>query len=454
MPRAAPGAFDPARIERFRYVDFHVDEHLGELRCRYALDDELEFTERIGLGRDRRWSPAAHEAARLLFLLVGVSYYKTAAPPVVDLGATAVRDGDLAFLRSFYLDGLGEFAYRNGLHLESLEITGGDAARAPVPYEAALDAPLIPFGGGIDSIVTVETVRAHHPDAALFVVSRRGDRFSAIEDAAAVTGLPVVRADRELDAQLLTSAARGFRNGHVPVTGILSGIAVLSAILEGRSAVVMSNEWSASSGNVEVGGVVINHQHSKSWAFETDFRQRLESSFERPPQYFSLLRPYSELWIAQRFSELTRYHAAFRSCNRAFHIDPAQRLGTWCGVCDKCCFVDLVLAPFMRASDLEAVFAGREPLRNDTLAPVFRTLLATSPELAKPFECVGDVQECRVAAVQARARPDRQHDVLLPRLVAELGPAAAAAEQAGARLLRPMGPSHAPEQYAPVDLLV
>ena len=90
------------------------------LTCRYELDGR-EFTERITLPAGPRWhTEAARAAARLVFLLAGVSYYKTAAPPVVDFGETALTDAEHAFLREFYLQGLGEFAYRNALDLTSL----------------------------------------------------------------------------------------------------------------------------------------------------------------------------------------------------------------------------------------------------------------------------------------------------------------------------------------------
>ena len=89
----------------------------------------------------------------------------------------------------------------------------------------------MPFGGGIDSIVSAEAVRERHPDAALFVVSKPGDRFEAIERPAEVTGLPVVRAEREVDPTVVRSTELGFLNGHVPVTGIISAIAVMAAVL-------------------------------------------------------------------------------------------------------------------------------------------------------------------------------------------------------------------------------
>ena len=170
-------------------------------------------------------------------------------------------------------------------------------------------------------------------------------------------------------------------------------------------------------------------------------------------RYFSLLRPYSELWVAERFAALPRYFRAFRSCNRAFHVDPAQRLDRWCGRCDKCCFVDLVLAPFLPAAELGAIFAGSEPLADPSLADRFRTLLATSPE-TKPFECVGDAAECRAAARLAAARPDRAGAPLLRALVAELGAEADGSPGALAPLLRPSGAHFVPDDYAPEDLLV
>jgi hypothetical protein len=283
---------------------------------------------------------------------------------------------------------------------------------------------LIPFGGGIDSIVTVELVRPH-ADAALFVVNRPGDRFDAIERPAALTGLPVVRADREIDPQLLRSRELGFLNGHVPVTGILSAIAVLAAVLDRRTSVIMSNEWSASVATIQDGDRAINHQYSKSYEFEAGFRGVLaEASAGLPsgtamPDYFSALRPRTELWIAERFAQLRQYHETFRSCNRAFHIDKSLRLDHWCGQCDKCCFIDLILAPFLPAADLQRVFGEHEPLADPALAYRFRALLGTS-DGDKPFECVGEVNECRAATLLAARRPDRAGDKLLEELAAEV----------------------------------
>jgi UDP-N-acetyl-alpha-D-muramoyl-L-alanyl-L-glutamate epimerase len=445
----------------FQYGSYELDPEHSMLTCRYSLG-EWQFEERVTFPGGGRWDhPAVAQAARLVFLLAGVSYYKTAAPPVIDLGDTAVTEAELRFLRSFYLDGLGEFAYRNELDLSGLRIDGPrldapDPAGPPADSRAATPArPLVPFGGGIDSIVTVEHVKQRTADAALFIMSRPGEVFDAIEAPAAVTGLPIVRAGREIDPQLLRSRDLGFLNGHVPVTGILSAIAVLAAVLEGRDAVIMSNEWSASIPTLEVDGRPINHQYSKSAAFEAAFRAVLDASLGTPLSYFSALRPFTELWVALRFSGLAQYHGTFRSCNRAFHLDRALRLDHWCGRCDKCCFIDLILAPFIPAAELSEIFGGREPLtdpdKSESLAGKFRALLGTLPD-SKPWECVGEVGECRAAALLAAQRPDRATYGLLQELAVEV--AVLPDLQDAAQLLLPVGEHFIPDSYAPEELLV
>jgi UDP-N-acetyl-alpha-D-muramoyl-L-alanyl-L-glutamate epimerase len=448
--------------QTFRYLGFELRPERGLLSCRYGLGG-YRFEESVTFPAGGHWdSQDVLEAARLVFLLAGVSYYKTAASSVIDLGQTPVTDRERAFLRSFYLDGLAEYAYRNNVDLSGLKIEGPTRPAAQEALGAAglgngePSHPLVPFGGGIDSIVTVELVRRHCP--ALFIVTRPGDRFEAIERPAAVTGLPVVRAERLVDAQLQHDARQpvpSFLNGHVPITGILSAIAVMAAALEGRDAVVMSNEWSASIPTLEVSGRPINHQYSKSMTFESGFRDVLADNFGRRMMYFSNLRPYSELWVAQRFAALTAYHDSFHSCNKAFYLDPAKRLDYWCGECDKCCFIDLILAPFLPGADLQRIFGGREPLsknhQDPAIADRFRTLLGTSPN-SKPFECVGEVSECRAAVLMAAQRADRAGTALLQKLAGELRNLPDIPDPAP--LLRPIGEHNIPDLYAAEDLLV
>jgi len=437
--------------DRFRYDGYTIDTAESAVVCHYAAGDQA-FTERFAFASGGDWAdPAVLAAVRILYLLAGVSYYKTSAATVIDLGELATTAQERDFLRTFYVSGLAEFAYRNGLDLGGLRVEGPDAdSVAPAAFAPSPGRPLIPFGGGIDSIVTVAALAPNHADAALCVVEPPGNRYAAIEDAAAVTGLPVTRIERTIDPLVRRSAELGFLNGHVPVTAVITAAVLVAAVLERRDAVVLSNEWSASVPTLVTNGLAVNHQWSKGEEFEFSFGEVVRAALGPDISVFSFLRPRTELWVAEQFARLPEYHRTFRSCNRAFHQSPAERLDHWCGRCDKCCFVDLVLAPFMERSELETVFAGDEPLQNPANEERFRTLLGLGAG-NKPFECVGDIDECRGALVLAAQRQDRAGNELLTRLRANLGDAAPADPTT---LLEPRGTHRIPDRYAPPDLLV
>jgi hypothetical protein len=440
--------------DRFRYESIDVDPASGDVTFRYSTSAHT-FVERYTFRPDGHWDdPAVEAAVRILFLLAGVSYYKTTAAPVIDLGELPTTAEERDFLIRYYVEGLGEFAYRNGLDLRGVQVVGPDAdpSAAQTGYDPVPGRPLIPFGGGIDSVVTVAALAPDHPEAALFVVHPPGDRFGAIEDAAAVTGLPVVHVAREIDPLVKRSDELGFLNGHVPVTAIVTAAAVVAATLGGRDAVALSNEWSASVPTLVADGTAVNHQWSKGDEFEQAFQRLIEGTVGPRLSVFSYLRPRTELWVAEQFARRGEYHRVFRSCNRAFHQDPARRLDHWCGTCDKCCFIDLVLSPSMARAELEAIFGGTEPLENLANEARFAALLGLGDD-ARPFECVGDVDECRAALFLAAERPDREEGRQLRRLRDQVALVTAAPPDA-ATLLAPRGPHHIPERYAPADLLV
>jgi len=441
--------------DRFRYESIDVDPASGGVAFRYTTPAHA-FIERYTFGPGGKWDDAAVKAAvRILFLLAGVSYYKTTAAPVIDLGELPTTTEEREFLRRYYVEGLGEFAYRNGLDLREVRVVGPELepGATQADYDPAPGRPLIPFGGGIDSIVTVAALAPDHPDAALFVVHPAGDRFAAIEDAAAVTGLPIVHVAREIDPLVRRSDELGFLNGHVPVTAIVTAAAVVAATLEGRDAVVLSNEWSASVPTLVADGVAVNHQWSKGDEFEQAFQRLVDGALGPRLSVFSYLRPRTELWVAEHFARRREFHRAFRSCNRAFHQDPASRLDHWCGTCDKCCFIDLVLSPYMARTDLETIFGGTEPLENPANEARFAALLGLGDD-ARPFECVGDLDECRAALLLAGERADREAGRQLHQLRNEVLRVSGAQRLDATTLLEPRGPHHIPERYAPADLLV
>lgn len=401
----------------FTYRDLTVDHDRQIVRCTYDACGTT-FVEELHIPGADLSLPGVDAAVLWYFFLAGISYYKTQAPSTIDLGSFQVSDEDLAFLRSFYLEGLAEFAYRNELDLRDLEFIASIAPTSPVPTEVSIEDVLIPFGGGIDSIVTVCELAPRTKRCALFVAERPGERFEAIEGPAERTGLVVQRAERLLDEKVLRSLELGYLNGHVPVTGILSAAAVITALSTGFGAVAMSNETSASVPTLEGPAGPVNHQWSKGIAFERGFRAALARRIENF-EYFSWLRNRSELSIAEVFAAHQEFHDSFRSCNRAFHQDPARRASTWCGICDKCLFVDLVLAPFMTRDELSSIFGGQEPLENPDLDAQLRVLVGASPD-PRPFECVGDLVECQEALLATARRSDRQGSVNLQRMAREI----------------------------------
>ena len=437
---------------RFVYLDpiIDPDTDLVELHYRHEGGDGVttDFVELVRFPSGGDWTaPGVAGAVRLLHLVAAVSYYKAFATPTIDLGPHGLSPSERRWLTEFYLDGLGEFAYVNDLDLSDVALIADDEPEPEMaPARPGIGRrPLMPFGGGLDSIVSLSLL----PDDAeptLFVVGRPGMAYAAIDKAASVTDLDMVRAERSLDPQVLRPTAEtGFLNGHVPITGVISAIGVLAAALGGHDALVMSNEWSASSGTLEVDGVMVNHQYSKSWAFESAFHDLVHRRVAADLHYFSILRPRTELWIAERFAELTAFHPVVHSCNRAFHADPARRLDHWCGECPKCAFIDLILSPVLTPEALGRIFdVAGEPLRRPEVAEEIRRLVGTSP-LDNPFECVGDIAECRAALRLAAARPDRADDRMLQDLAAELGPAEAGDDPD--HLRGALGPDLVPEGY-------
>ena len=203
------------------------------------------------------------------------------------------------------------------------------------------------------------------------------------------------------------------------MTAVNSAILVFAAVLLGVDQVVFSNERSASYGSLIEGTGEVNHQWSKGWAFERDFGDHVHRHVAADLHYYSLLRPLSELAVARQFARTDRYDAHFSSCNRNFHILGERPASRWCGVCPKCHFVFLALAPFMPKPRLVAIF-GRNLLDDAGQIPGYDALLEFRDH--KPFECVGEGRESRAAMAALAERPDWREDEIVERFAREIRP--------------------------------
>jgi hypothetical protein len=391
----------------------------GALSLNYTFDGGPCFEERITFPPASRLLSARQRAALervfgLLLLACGVSYYKAFAPERLRCTAFPVDPATAAFFTDFYVKGLGEFAWRNGIDLAGRFHFAADPVEAPPALHLRLPrVTCVPVGGGKDSIVTVECLKAAGEPLVLFSLGNA----VPIEATIAQAGLPAIRVTRQLDRGLFALNAAGALNGHVPITGILSMIVLACAIIVGFDAIAMSNEHSASAPNLTIRGREVNHQYSKSFEFEQAFSRLLERHVLAGVRYFSFLRPLSEVAIARRFAHHTAYFPLFRSCNTAFRQAAEEQASNWCCDCPKCRFVFLVLAPFVDRPRLVATF-GHDMLGDPAQTDGFAELCGLQRH--KPFECVGELEEsAAVMAYLAETVDWRDHAVvraLAPRL--------------------------------------
>ena len=271
-----------------------------------------------------------------------------------------------------------------------------------------------------------------------------------------MTGLPIVRVEREIDPAVRRSSELGFLNGHVPITAVITAAALVAAVLERRDAVVLSNEWSASVPTLVRDGHPVNHQWSKGTAFEVGFARLVASTLGTQLSVFSYLRCRSELWVAHAVRLAHRVPWGVPQLQSIVPPGPgaaARRVVRH--VRQVLLHRSHPLALHERRPSSAPSSAVMSPCDNPELEARFSTMLGLGPD-AKPFECVGDVDECRAALLIAAERRDRQGTPLLR----SLRSAARALSTRGGdalsvgELLAPLGPHYVPDRYAPPDLLV
>ncbi|MCC3862585.1 hypothetical protein [Pseudemcibacter aquimaris] len=382
-------------MDTFIFKSATYDETSQTIALGYAYLDGPEFSEKIhfpgakaSLNDEERH--ALDLAMRQLHLAAGISYYKAYCPRDIRVENHRMTKEEADFFFKFYRHGLGEFSVENNIDLSGV-------IRFPVTSNHHLGASdielpsssVVPIGGGKDSVVSLEVIKAagkpHH-----MIAINAGRPILEVMDAA---GGDAIHIKRTLDPALFELNEKGAMNGHVPITGILSFVMACGAILYGYDSVVMSNEGSASEGNMEFAGIEVNHQYSKSLEFELDFEEYIRLTALKNFKYFSLLRPLNETGIAALFSGLTHYFDTFKSCNRNFHIDEGERKYGWCCDCPKCRFVFLALSPFIKRDRLIDIF-GKNMLVDMTQEDGFRELCGLKGH--KPFECVGEIEECQI----------------------------------------------------------
>jgi len=367
--------------------DFNLDE-------RYHFRPTLE----IPAGPFFDWDSIPEEQLQTLAFQIGmtelVSYWKIACPKRVVVKPFALTESQKAFWKKLYYNGLGEFLYLNSITVSEEDLMEIESPRLPMSFLRRMcegmesmgswfkEQTLVPVGGGKDSVVTLECLRNEMPVIPL-IVNPRGATLKCVKTAGYKENEFIV-INRTLDPNMLQLNAEGYLNGHTPFSALLAFISILVAFGSRSKYIALSNENSANESTVP--GTNINHQYSKSIEFESDFRNYVAENLNKEVQYFSFLRPLSELQIAKLFSQCEAYHPVFRSCNAGSKTD------SWCGKCPKCLFTWIILSPFLSKEKLVAIF-GKDLMADESLRPIYEELNGTAA--VKPFECVGTVEEVR-----------------------------------------------------------
>jgi hypothetical protein len=393
------------------------DPATGKAAFSYGLAG-LRFTETLTLppGADATAavSPAFEKLLDLTAIVLGVSYFKLRAPFEIAAPEIALTDAERAFAIDVYENGLGEFYARNNLmRFGKLTLSAPQDPLATRPAPTLADRTLLPIGGGKDSLVSVDLLSHAGVAFTPFAVNPKGPILTSVD----TIGTPPVYVTRTLDPEMIRLGKEpGYYNGHVPSTAINSMIAALCALLYGYNQIVLSNERSASEGNVTFDGRETNHQYSKSLGFELLIASILSDATGGALKYFSLLRPYSEARIASLFTQESKFDHVFSSCNRNFRLTGHDG-PLWCGECPKCHFVFLIFAPFMAKDRLLAIF-GQNVLDNPANEGSLRELAGLAGQ--KPWECVGEILEAAACLYTLTRHADWHEDAVVRAVKADL----------------------------------
>ena len=293
-------------------------------------------------------------------------------------------------MKKIYFNGLCEFFYINNIksNLEDFIeiISDSDKMLSSTGFNVDSKNVIVPVGGGKDSVVTLELLKDKYNVIPL-IINPRGASLNTIK-AAGFTDNGFVEINRTIHPQLLDLNEKGFLNGHTPFSALIAFVSIMTAALTGSRYIALSNESSANEPTDKESGV--NHQYSKSFEFEKDFREYVAKFITADINYFSFLRPLNEMQIAKLFSGLQKYFQVFKSCNVVSKTD------SWCGKCPKCLFTFIILSPFINLAELVNIF-GKNMFQDSDLLTSFKEL--TGINQVKPFECVGTIDEVNLSII-------------------------------------------------------
>ncbi|MDO8583119.1 MAG: hypothetical protein Q7R51_01160 [bacterium] len=402
------------KSSKFIFKGYSSDLEKGEVLFSFGFAGEknIDFTEKISFPSVVSEIPQDLLKSILdnLMLILGISYWKLYCPKEIVIENNFLIQEQAEFWDTIYTKGLGEFFYKNKIDFRGLvNFPFVESIQGSISFPRS-ERALLGLGGGKDSIVAAEALKAQDEDFDLFTVGTSEIQ----EEVAEVIGKEPILIKRELDSKLFQlNKETGVYNGHIPVSVAYAFLGLLGSVFYDYSSIIVGNEKSANYGNVEYLGEMINHQWSKSEEFETLFNNYVRSFITEDISYSSPLRQMSELEVVKEFVKYPKYFKVFSSCNANYKINPSTPLRTsslWCGECPKCLFVFICLVAFLPKEKVLDIF-GKNLFEDESLIPLFEELIGVKD--FKPFECVGTPEEVKEALEKILGRGEFNDSILI-----------------------------------------
>ena len=384
-------------MSQFIFESYSFDPQTKRAEFNYSYDNERRFQESYIFDQvDESYDKDALERAlRLAFLLIGTSYYKTFASRDIAIKPFAINEWQAEFLNKVYQEGLSQFAFENDLTREDLAhfmATGESVQLAEYTGKGIISLQ----SGGKDSLLTAKSLQERGIKFASMYVSSSATHPSIIDQ----VGAPLTFVRRTIDRDaLLLASEEGGKSGHIPITYVITSVAIIQAILTNRDTVLLSIGHEGEEPHHIIDDLEVTHQWSKTWSAEQLLAEYVTKYISADIHVGSALRKYSELRIAELFSNKAwaDFGHDFSSCNRANYQQGADNTTLkWCGECPKCANSFLLFAPFIQPDDLKSLFNGQDLFEKSLLTDTFKGLLGIDG-VPKPFECIGEIDELRLA---------------------------------------------------------
>ncbi len=320
-----------------------------------------------------------------------VSYWKATCSPSIHVACGTLSKAQINWWKKLYYHGLGEFLYLNDIKIKQeslvrIECVKGKNLQTNERLKPKDNRLLVPIGGGKDSLASITMLSQTRDKKFYLLMNPTKAAKDSAKSAPERYGEAAVLVKRVIDPTLIALNKKGFLNGHTPFSAMLAFYATLVSVFVNTKYSCLSNEASANEPTII--GTDINHQYSKTVEFEKDFNNYLKKYISPHYVYMSLLRPLNEFQIVRIFSQREKNLSIFKSCNVGSKKD------IWCCDCSKCLFVCILLSAHIGIEKTNKVF-GESLLNKKSLKKAFLELVGHAD--TKPFECIGTIDEIRVA---------------------------------------------------------